>query len=248
MPASVAKLREPGGRRAPPRTPHAPWGFPRPPGGAGRGSRRCSGGSSSHGGPTQGPRSDPVQPAATGSGACPAEPRRAARRLPVSSMGRQSPLPPAAAALLWGFLLPLVRGAGGFSGLPGAGPGPFPSLPPSPPPPPRPPLPPPPPPNLPLARPAPGRPPFSVSYAACRVFFLSSPDLMVSHSSVLAWRIPGTGEPGGLPSMGSQRVGHDLRDLAAAPDLLATPSPSSPHSRRLRSPSTYPRESYLPNP
>ena len=29
------------------------------------------------------------------------------------------------------------------------------------------------------------------------------------HSSVLAWRIPGTGEPGGLPSMGSPRVGHD---------------------------------------
>ena len=29
------------------------------------------------------------------------------------------------------------------------------------------------------------------------------------HSSVLAWRIPGTGEPGGLPSMGSHRVGHD---------------------------------------
>ena len=32
---------------------------------------------------------------------------------------------------------------------------------------------------------------------------------MVTHSSVLAWRIPRTGEPGGLPSMGSQRVGHD---------------------------------------
>ena len=30
-----------------------------------------------------------------------------------------------------------------------------------------------------------------------------------THSSVLAWRIPGTGEAGGLPSMGSQRVGHD---------------------------------------
>ena len=30
-----------------------------------------------------------------------------------------------------------------------------------------------------------------------------------AHSSVLAWRIPGTGEPGGLPSMGSHRVGHD---------------------------------------
>ena len=32
---------------------------------------------------------------------------------------------------------------------------------------------------------------------------------MATHSSVLAWRIPGVGEPGGLPSMGSHRVGHD---------------------------------------
>ena len=32
---------------------------------------------------------------------------------------------------------------------------------------------------------------------------------MATHSSVIAWRIPGTGEPGGLPSTGSQRVGHD---------------------------------------
>ena len=32
---------------------------------------------------------------------------------------------------------------------------------------------------------------------------------MATHSSVLAWRIPGTGEPGGLPSMGSHRVGHE---------------------------------------
>ena len=37
---------------------------------------------------------------------------------------------------------------------------------------------------------------------------------METHSSVLAWRIPGTGEPGGLPSMGSHRVGHDWSDLA----------------------------------
>ena len=39
---------------------------------------------------------------------------------------------------------------------------------------------------------------------------------MASHSSVLAWRIPGMGEPGGLPSMGSHRVGHDWRNLAVA--------------------------------
>ena len=38
---------------------------------------------------------------------------------------------------------------------------------------------------------------------------------MTTHSSVLAWRIPGTGEPGGLPSMGLHRVGHDWSDLAA---------------------------------
>ena len=39
---------------------------------------------------------------------------------------------------------------------------------------------------------------------------------MATCSSVLAWRIPGTGEPGGLPSIGSHRVGHDWRNLAAA--------------------------------
>ena len=39
---------------------------------------------------------------------------------------------------------------------------------------------------------------------------------MAPHSSVLAWRIPGMGEPGGLPSMGSHRVGHDWSNLAAA--------------------------------
>ena len=39
---------------------------------------------------------------------------------------------------------------------------------------------------------------------------------MATHSSVLAWRIPGTGEPAGLLSMGSHRVGHDWSNLAAA--------------------------------
>ena len=39
---------------------------------------------------------------------------------------------------------------------------------------------------------------------------------MATHSSVLAWRIPGTAKPGGLPSMRSHRVGHDWSDLAAA--------------------------------
>ena len=46
---------------------------------------------------------------------------------------------------------------------------------------------------------------------------------MATHSSVLAWRIPGTGEPGGLPSMGLHRVGHDWSDLAAAAAILTWP-------------------------
>jgi len=53
---------------------------------------------------------------------------------------------------------------------------------------------------------------------------------MATHSSILAWRIPGLEEPGGLPSMGSHRVGHDWSDLAAAaaPLFIAiNPSPSS---------------------
>ena len=43
---------------------------------------------------------------------------------------------------------------------------------------------------------------------------------MATHSSVLAWRILGTGEPGGLPSMGLHRVGHDWSNLAAAAAVL----------------------------
>ena len=43
---------------------------------------------------------------------------------------------------------------------------------------------------------------------------------MATHSSVLARRIPGTGEPGGLPSMASHRVRHDCSDLAAAAAAL----------------------------
>ena len=43
---------------------------------------------------------------------------------------------------------------------------------------------------------------------------------MATHSSVLAWRIPGTGEPAGLPSMGSHGVEHDWSDLAAWMDQM----------------------------
>ena len=49
-----------------------------------------------------------------------------------------------------------------------------------------------------------------------RLHFHALKKEMATHSSVLAWRIPGTAEHGGLPSMGSHRVGHDRSDLAAA--------------------------------
>ena len=45
---------------------------------------------------------------------------------------------------------------------------------------------------------------------------------VATHSSVLAWRIPGTGQPGGLPSMGSHRVRHNWSDLAAAAEPIAS--------------------------
>ena len=44
---------------------------------------------------------------------------------------------------------------------------------------------------------------------------------MATHSSVLAWRIPGMGEPGELPSLGSHEVRHDCSDLAAASAAVA---------------------------
>ena len=50
---------------------------------------------------------------------------------------------------------------------------------------------------------------------------------MATHSSDFAWRIPGTGEPGGLPSLGSHRVGHDGSDLAAG---VHGPLPNRPLS------------------
>ena len=56
---------------------------------------------------------------------------------------------------------------------------------------------------------------------------------MATHSSVLAWRIPGMGEPGGLPSMGSHRLGHDWSDLAAAAAERLTLS-LSVHHRHVR--------------
>ena len=55
---------------------------------------------------------------------------------------------------------------------------------------------------------------------------------MATHSSVLAWRIPGTAEPGGLPSIGSHRVEHDWSDLAAA--AAKTPMLGKIEGRRRR--------------
>ena len=59
---------------------------------------------------------------------------------------------------------------------------------------------------------------------------------MATHSSVLAWRIPGTAEPGGLPSMGSHRVGHDWSALAAAAaePRSFSPKPSQRGKLKLR--------------
>ena len=62
---------------------------------------------------------------------------------------------------------------------------------------------------------------------------------MATHSSVLAWRIPGTGEPGGLPSMGSHRVGHDWGHLAAAAwrnpnELFGPPNTRDPRNENKR--------------
>ena len=55
-----------------------------------------------------------------------------------------------------------------------------------------------------------------LSYFTFTFHFHALEKEMATHSSVLAWRIPGTGEPGRRPSMGSHRVGHEWSDLAAA--------------------------------
>ena len=58
---------------------------------------------------------------------------------------------------------------------------------------------------------------------------------MATHSSVLAWRIPGKGEPGELPSMGSHRVGHDWSDLAAAAAATWQEDPATATAKSLQS-------------
>ena len=64
--------------------------------------------------------------------------------------------------------------------------------------------------------------------------FLALEKEMATHSSVLAWRIPGTGEPGGLPSMGSHRVEHDWGDLAEAAITVCSVSGITPFSSNVK--------------
>ena len=64
---------------------------------------------------------------------------------------------------------------------------------------------------------------FWLHHAACRIL-VPQTGIELGCLSVLALRIPGTGEPGGLPSMGSHRVGHDWSDLAAAAAVEASPN------------------------
>ena len=56
---------------------------------------------------------------------------------------------------------------------------------------------------------------------------------MATHSGILAWRIPGTEEPSGLPSMGLHRVGHDWSDLAAAVAAAENPRGTFKNSLRM---------------
>ena len=55
---------------------------------------------------------------------------------------------------------------------------------------------------------------------------------MATHSTALAWKIPWTEEPGGLQSMGLQRVGHDWRDLALGLSIFVTTCPIGNHLRQ----------------
>ena len=55
---------------------------------------------------------------------------------------------------------------------------------------------------------------------------------MAPHSSVLAWRIPGTAESGGLPSMGSHRVGHDLAAAAVADFIMQISKIKNPQKKK----------------
>ena len=68
---------------------------------------------------------------------------------------------------------------------------------------------------------------------------------MATHSSVLAWRIPGIGEPGGLLSMESHRVGHDLSNLAAATAAVFLLDANSVTAKILKHKMVFPRMEFL---
>jgi len=73
---------------------------------------------------------------------------------------------------------------------------------------------------------------------------------MATHSNVLAWRIPGTGEPGGLPSVGLHGVGHNWSDLAAAAAAEAgkgnkKDSPLEPSEKTIALPAPEYRETHV---
>ena len=63
---------------------------------------------------------------------------------------------------------------------------------------------------------------------------------MATHSSVLAWRIPGTGEPGGLPSVGSYRVGHDWSDLVVVVVITVVSNSLTPRTAALQASLSFP--------
>ena len=62
---------------------------------------------------------------------------------------------------------------------------------------------------LPCLAPNTQSPTYSETLEHLSIYLMEKEKAMATHSSVIAWRIPGTGEPSGLPSMGSHRVGHD---------------------------------------
>ena len=68
---------------------------------------------------------------------------------------------------------------------------------------------------------------------------------MATHSSILAWRIPGMEEPGRLPSMGSHRVGHDWSNLAAAAAAVFLLDANSVTAKILKHKMVFPRMEFL---
>ena len=83
----------------------------------------------------------------------------------------------------------------------------------------------------------------SVSLLLSRIHALEKK--MTTHSSILAWRIPGMEEPGRLPSMGSHRVGHDWSNLAAAAAAVFLLDANSVTAKILKHKMVFPRMEFL---